>query len=201
MISIRDAKAPAPALHGGGGDFLRAKQKRTASSSRMLYELARRYDEWPGEAYEGLLRGGAIKAWAKHGVCLRSSWQDDKHGITHMSDAIIQQAMATPGGAYYRIRPKRARHAHGSSETAFLRTLMVHSAGPIGRQPRATSGAGQLRARGAQDRLKLPVIKRSGSRRRPRHRPGGYSRRLHHPEFLGAGWGAGALRCCPTRTS
>jgi len=35
-------------------NFLRAKQKRASIvSPRMLYELARRYDEWQGEAYEG----------------------------------------------------------------------------------------------------------------------------------------------------
>ncbi len=35
-------------------NFLRTRQGQTARvSPRMLYELARRYDEWPGEAYEG----------------------------------------------------------------------------------------------------------------------------------------------------
>lgn len=36
----------------------------------MLYELARRYDEWPGEGYEGSSARGAMKGWVRHGVCL-----------------------------------------------------------------------------------------------------------------------------------
>jgi hypothetical protein len=38
-------------------------------SPRMLYELARRYDEWPGEDYSGSSARGAMKGWNKHGVC------------------------------------------------------------------------------------------------------------------------------------
>lgn len=41
-------------------------------SPRMLYELARRYDEWPGEDYDGSSARGAVKGWHKHGVC--SDW-------------------------------------------------------------------------------------------------------------------------------
>ena len=53
-------------------NFLRAKKKQYALvSPRMLYELARRYDEWPGEDYDGSSARGAIKGWVKHGVCLQ----------------------------------------------------------------------------------------------------------------------------------
>ncbi|MEO8250673.1 MAG: glycoside hydrolase family 19 protein, partial [Burkholderiales bacterium] len=38
-------------------------------SARMFYELARRYDEWPGEDYSGSSARGAMKGWHKHGVC------------------------------------------------------------------------------------------------------------------------------------
>ncbi len=38
-------------------------------SPRMLYELAKRYDEWPGEGYSGSSARGAMKGWHKHGVC------------------------------------------------------------------------------------------------------------------------------------
>jgi hypothetical protein len=45
----------------------------TASvSARMLYEMARRYDEWKGEAYEGSSCRGAIKGWYNMGVCSKS---------------------------------------------------------------------------------------------------------------------------------
>src|SRR5262245_37381127 len=41
----------------------------TQVSPRMLYELAKRYDEWPGENYSGSSARGAMKGWHKHGVC------------------------------------------------------------------------------------------------------------------------------------
>lgn len=184
-------------------NFLRARQKRAAIvSPRMLYELARRYDEWPGEDYEGSSARGAIKAWAKHGVCLRSSWKDDQHGIAHMNDAIVRQAMATPGGAYYRIRPYNVRDMHTAlNETGILyATLMVHSGW-------ASPGAGKgdkpvtisYAHRGRKARLMLPVIKRSGSA------DGGHAVAIvgYTPQgFIiqnswGPGWGAGGFALLP----
>ena len=45
-------------------DLLLAKnQRKNKVSTRMLYEMARRYDEWPGESYEGSSCRGAIKGW------------------------------------------------------------------------------------------------------------------------------------------
>src|SRR5262245_12947556 len=43
-------------------------------SPRMLYEMARRYDEWPGENYSGSSARGAMKGWHKHGVCSELDW-------------------------------------------------------------------------------------------------------------------------------
>ena len=34
----------------------------------MLYEMARKYDEWPGEHYEGSSARGGMKGWMAHGV-------------------------------------------------------------------------------------------------------------------------------------
>jgi hypothetical protein len=47
---------------------------RTPVSARMLYDMARRYDEWPGEDYEGSSARGAVKGWHKHGVCSAKLW-------------------------------------------------------------------------------------------------------------------------------
>lgn len=41
----------------------------TSVSPRMFYEIARRYDEWVGEDYEGSSARGAMKGWHKHGIC------------------------------------------------------------------------------------------------------------------------------------
>src|SRR5829696_7585532 len=43
-------------------------------SERMLYHLARRYDEWPGEDYEGSSCRGAMKGWFHHGVTGETYW-------------------------------------------------------------------------------------------------------------------------------
>ena len=144
-------------------NFLRARQQQAALvSPRMLYELARRYDEWPGEDYDGSSARGAIKGWVKHGVCMRASWKDNQQGMAHMSDAIIKQAMAAPGGAYYRIRPYNVRDMHTAlNETGILyTTLMVHSGWA---QPGGGKGDKPVVVKAGRTTLKLPVIKRSGS--------------------------------------
>ena len=43
-------------------------------SPRMFYEMAKRYDEWPGENYEGSSARGAMKGWHAHGVCAEDKW-------------------------------------------------------------------------------------------------------------------------------
>ena len=43
-------------------------------SPRMLYQLARIYDEWPGEDYDGSSCRGAMKGWHRHGVCSEALW-------------------------------------------------------------------------------------------------------------------------------
>src|SRR5215475_13364044 len=43
-------------------------------SERMLYHLARFYDEWEGEDYDGSSCRGAIKGWHHHGVCSADLW-------------------------------------------------------------------------------------------------------------------------------
>ena len=58
--------------------LLRTRQvvpDRNEVSPRMLYDMARRYDEWPGEKYDGSSARGAMKGWHKHGVCSSLHWQ------------------------------------------------------------------------------------------------------------------------------
>lgn len=45
------------------------QDKQGRVSPRMLYEMAKRYDRWPGENYDGSSCRGAMKGWFKHGVC------------------------------------------------------------------------------------------------------------------------------------
>ena len=78
---------------------------RAPVSPRMLYEMARRYDEWPGEDYEWSSARGAMKGWHKHGICSDAEWAyrvggRDPGGLT---DARIQDALRRPLGAYLRV--------------------------------------------------------------------------------------------------
>ncbi len=68
LLFLRDINAQRP-------------KKLTRVSPRMLYHLARFYDEWPREDYEGSSCRGAIKGWHKHGVCSDDLWKyQDENG-------------------------------------------------------------------------------------------------------------------------
>jgi hypothetical protein len=83
------------------------KRKQHPVSPRMLYHLARFYDEWPGEDYDGSSCRGALKAWHKHGVCTESLWPyRDKAGHVRFvkpHDGWTADAMQRRLGVYYRI--------------------------------------------------------------------------------------------------
>lgn len=72
-------------------------------SARMLYEMARKHDEWPGEAYGGSSCRGAIKGFANMGVCRDGYWPyvDGKPGALTVKAA--KDARANTIGAYYRL--------------------------------------------------------------------------------------------------
>ncbi len=76
-------------------------------SQRMLYHLARFYDEWPGEDYEGSSCRGAVKAWYKHGVCSLKLWpyrdENGKAKFVKPTDGWEKDAAERPLGVYYRI--------------------------------------------------------------------------------------------------
>ncbi|HVK55482.1 MAG TPA: C1 family peptidase [Burkholderiales bacterium] len=75
-------------------------------SPRMLYHLARFYDEWPGENYEGSSCRGALKGWHKHGACLETLWPTDPEKperFVEPKDNWDSDAVTRPLGTYYRI--------------------------------------------------------------------------------------------------
>ncbi|MEG1040905.1 MAG: C1 family peptidase [Pseudomonas sp.] len=81
---------------GGTGSF-------AAVSPRMLYELARRYDEWPGDDYQGSSCRGALKGWHKHGVCSEQHWPFSSAGFVRPLPQWNTDAASRPLGVYYRI--------------------------------------------------------------------------------------------------
>ncbi|MCO5975496.1 C1 family peptidase [Ideonella oryzae] len=87
-------------------------------SPAMLYQLARLYDEWPGEDYEGSSCRGALKGWQRHGVCASTLWpyavnkKGQRQPVTPTEDPARPDdpdrnwdvdALRTTLGVYYRV--------------------------------------------------------------------------------------------------
>ena len=115
---------------------------RAPVSPRMLYNMARRYDEWPGEDYSGSSARGAMKGWHKHGVCSRAHWVYDRTLEKHAPALFARRyedALARPLGAYFRVNHKDivAMHAAIAEATVLFATAQVHEGwdhvGPDGR--------------------------------------------------------------------
>ncbi len=96
-------------------------------SPYMLYDLARRYDEWSGEDYEGSSCRGAMKGWHKHGVCELKLWPTS--GDVALSETRVNNAAARPLGAYFRVnhRDLVAMHAAITEVGALYVSSSVHS--------------------------------------------------------------------------
>jgi Papain family cysteine protease len=182
-------------------NFLLRQRGRTGErvSPRMLYEMARRYDEWPGEEYVGSSARGAMKGWVKHGVCGRASWQDDQQGLGFFTTEVGVESMRTPGGAFYRVVHRDVRDMHAAlAEVGILYvTLMVHDGwgdpGPMRTTIKYVDSAGTRRE------LDLPIIQRHG-RADSGHAVAivGYT----HEGFIiqnswGPSWGAGGFALLP----
>jgi len=78
------------------------------ASPYMLYRLARKYDEFPGDADVGSSLRGALKGWYHHGVCDVSEWNYDTSPEPNLvNPRFIADCMQTPLGAYYRVNARR----------------------------------------------------------------------------------------------
>ena len=114
--------------------YLLARRKvlpdREPVSPRMLYEMARRYDEWPGEKYEGSSARGAMKGWHKHGVAGETDWPSSGRKVPGgLNDARVAAARRRPLGAYFRVNHKDlvALHAALAEVGVLYATAAVHS--------------------------------------------------------------------------
>lgn len=72
-------------------------------SARMLYEMARRYDEWTDEELEGSSCRGAIKGWYNMGVCEESLYPYDQTQSKGYTLEAAKDARNNTIGAYYRL--------------------------------------------------------------------------------------------------
>lgn len=83
-------------------------------SPRMLYEMAKKFDQWEGEDYSGSSCRGAVRGWHSMGVCS----DENAPYVASQKDwsLTIEQAFdarATTLGAYYRVN-KRLSDLHAA---------------------------------------------------------------------------------------
>ena len=102
-------------------------------SPRMLYEMAKRYDEWPGERYDGSSCRGAMKGWHKHGVCADECWphkpvKKENRRDRRLTEDRTSDALRRPLGAYYRVnhRDLVAMHSAMAEVGVLFASATVH---------------------------------------------------------------------------
>ena len=92
-----------------------------AASPRMLYEMAKLHDEWPGEDYEGSSIRGALKGFYNNGACsddLAPFVDGEKNW--HLKVDHAKDARRTGLGAYYRLRPEIIDYHAALNETGVI---------------------------------------------------------------------------------
>lgn len=101
----------------------------TPISPFMLYDMARRYDEWAGEDYVGSSCRGAMKGWFKHGVCNETLWTHSDNTIQVLSQPVEVDAAKHPLGAYFRVNHKDliAMHAAIAEVGVLYASATVHT--------------------------------------------------------------------------
>ncbi len=90
-------------------------------SQRMLYSMARRYDEFYGwKADEGSSLRGAMKGWFRHGACAYALW-DDSVATGELPPASSDpkldwwtDAVTRPLGAYFRVDTRAIADMHAA---------------------------------------------------------------------------------------
>ncbi|HEX6121359.1 MAG TPA: C1 family peptidase [Dongiaceae bacterium] len=87
-------------------------------SPHMLYLMALRHDEWPGEKDEGSSLRGALRGFYNCGACRLDLWKDAKPD--HFSIVTAKDARETALGAYYRLSPNLSDYHAAINETAVI---------------------------------------------------------------------------------
>jgi hypothetical protein len=107
----------------------KAGEREFRASTRMLYEMAKKHDEWPGEDYDGSSCRGAIRGWHNMGVCEEGNWPYEMSGADR--DLTIDRAVAARKntlGAYYRLQAEIVDYHAALNETgAVYVSANVHS--------------------------------------------------------------------------
>ncbi|MCB9891045.1 MAG: C1 family peptidase [Planctomycetes bacterium] len=108
-------------------DYVGGLRGKRVVSARMLYEMAKRHDRWPGIDYEGSTARATMKGWHKNGVCTETLWPYARTNAGHLTRARAEAALECPLGAYYRILPRRSDvHAALGETGAIFCSARVH---------------------------------------------------------------------------
>ena len=85
-------------------------------SPYMVYSMARRYDEFPGDTHAdtGSSARGAMKGWFKYGACESRLWptEDMPRPAKQAKDDWWLDAVRRPLGSYYRLDPRSVTDMH-----------------------------------------------------------------------------------------
>lgn len=100
------------------GRSKQAKLSRRRVSPHMLYRMARRHDEWPGDKYDGSSLRGALRGFYNAGACRIDLWRTGKQSDLTVEAA--KDARVTSLGAYYRLRPSLPDYHAAISETGVI---------------------------------------------------------------------------------
>ncbi len=118
-------------------------------SPRMLYHLARFYDEWEGEDYNGSSCRGALKGWHRHGVCLEALWPYNQGAFVRPQNGWDTDALTRPLGVYYRI----------NKDSVVDMQAAIREVGAIYVSAQVHEGWGRVQAPGAiRSHADLPLI-------------------------------------------
>ena len=134
-------------------------------SPRMLYHLARFYDEWEGEDYEGSSCRGALKGWHRHGVCTEKLWPYGNGTFQRPNPGWDVDALSRPLGIYYRVD----RHSVVDMQSAIAETGAIYVSASVHRGwdlPKSPKIKDLSHHKVARHTIQTP------RRRRPRVRPG-----------------------------
>ncbi len=98
-------------------------------SPRMLYEMAKRYDEWEGVKYDGSSVRGAMKGWHKHGVCSAKNWPYRRKPDRRLTNKRAVDGLRRPLGAYFRVNHRDIVAMHTAlAEVGILNvSALVHT--------------------------------------------------------------------------
>lgn len=94
------------------------KRTRRLVSPFMLYQMAKKHDEWRGTRYEGSSLRGALRGFYNCGACGAQLWTSRTQ--QEPSLAAAKDARDTALGAYFRLRPHLPDYHAALSETGVV---------------------------------------------------------------------------------